>query len=238
LQEQNVRHQKFSIPQILRLPSVCYVCNQYHRDYSAVCLSCTQLFSRLEHICHYCALPLPDNNFLACGQCSKEKPSFDCTLTAYRFEEPLRTLLHEYKYKSALFLRNILAQLMMDALPESGTLSQCLIPIPLHSTRLKERGFNQAAELSKLLAKYLNIPCELTACKKIRNTTPQVNLSGKERRQNLRGAFEVHSLPYQHITLVDDLFTTGSTVQEISRLFKKQGVKRVDVWCCARAPGN
>lgn len=224
-----------SISQMFHLPSVCVVCRQYHREASAVCRECIPLLKQIGPACHYCAQPLPDSNFLICGRCTKSKPAFDQTLTLYRFEEPLRTLLHDYKYNGALFLRHFLAQLILDALPPTALQTQCLVPVPLHPKRLQQRGFNQAAEFAKLLAKRLNLPCELLLCQKIFNTASQMSLDGKTRRRNLRHAFEVQTSHYEHITLIDDLFTTGSTVNEIAKLFKQKGVKKVDVWCCARA---
>ncbi|WP_232004057.1 ComF family protein [Legionella jordanis] len=224
-----------SIPQKLRLPSVCVVCQQYHRNSCAVCQICLGLFSRLTQACRYCAFPLPDDNFPICGTCSKIKPHFDAAFIAYRFEEPLRTLLHDYKYNSALFLRKVLAKLMLDALPDSGLNSECLIPVPLHSQRLKDRGFNQSAELCKLLSRHTGIPYHLNLCRKIRPTEAQMTLNIRKRQKNLTNAFAVEARNYKHITLVDDLLTTGNTVQQISKLFKEQGVEHIDVWCCARA---
>lgn len=232
-----VRQKVASITQLLRLPSVCLLCQQYHRDSLAVCQHCNYLFKRINDACYYCALPLPDAKFLVCGDCTKKKPAFDRTITTYYFEEPLRTLLHEFKYREAFYLRTFLAKLMLDALPEKTVSTQCLVPVPLHPKRLQQRGFNQAAELAKLLAKQLKIPCELNLCKKIIHTPPQANLSGKQRRKNLHQAFQVKVNNYSHITLIDDLLTTGSTVNELARLFKQQGVGCVDVWCCARTSG-
>lgn len=229
-----MHYKKNSITHLLRLPSVCVVCYKYHQNSYAVCQNCLSLLQPLGAACQYCALPLLDNSFLVCGRCVKLKPAFDKIFVLYRFEEPLRTLLHEYKYKGALYLRKLLVQLMLDALPPEGLNTQCLIPVPLHYKKLRERGFNQAAEFSKMLAGLLKIPCELTLCKKVLNTPAQVSLNGDKRRQNLRHAFQIKSHPYQHITLVDDLLTTGSTVNELAMLFKQQGVTRVDVWCCAR----
>jgi ComF family protein len=193
------------------------------------------LFKQIGPACSYCALPLPDENFLVCGLCIKEKPQFDGTITAYVFEEPLRTLLHDFKYKEALYLRSFLAKLMLDALPAQNLQTQCLVPVPLHPKRIRQRGFNQAAELCKLLAKKLKVNCELNLCKKIIHTEAQVTLVSKQRRKNLRQAFQSKPSLYQHITLVDDLMTTGSTANELARAFKQQGVERVDLWCCARA---
>lgn len=232
-----VRQKIASITQLLRLPSVCVLCQQYHRGSFAVCQHCNDLFKRIDNACYYCALPLPDAKFLVCGDCSKKKPAIDHTITGYSFEEPLRTLVHEFKYHDAFYLRTFLAKLMLDALSEKIVTTQCLVPVPLHPKRLQQRGFNQAAELAKLLAKQLNIPCELALCKKIIHTPPQANLSGKQRRKNLHQAFQVKTNSYHHITLVDDLLTTGSTVNELASIFKQQGVIQVDVWCCARTSG-
>lgn len=233
-----MRQKIASITQLLRLPSVCVLCSQYHRSPYALCQACSLLCKPINVACQYCALPLPDQKFLVCGRCSKQKPAFDSTTAAYRFEEPLRTLLHQFKYHEALYLRTFLVQLILDSLANKTITTQCLIPVPLHPKRLRQRGFNQAAELSKLLAKHLNIPCELNLCKKIVHTVPQVSLSGKQRRRNLHHAFQAKSTNYQHITVVDDLMTTGSTANELASLLKRQGVARVDVWCCARATGE
>nr|WP_238583755.1 ComF family protein [Legionella jamestowniensis] len=224
-----------SITQLLRLPSACVICHKYHREACAVCQECLSLFQPLGPACQYCAFPLFDDSYLVCGRCLKQKPAFDKTLVIYRFEEPLRTLLHEYKYNGALYLRKLFVKLMMDALPSEGLHTQCLIPVPLHYKRLRERGFNQAAEFSKRLASILNLPCELNLCRKVLHTPAQMGLNSEKRRHNLHRAFQIKQPSYQHITLIDDLLTTGSTVNELAKLFKQQGVTRVDVWCCARA---
>ncbi|ASQ46699.1 ComF family protein [Legionella clemsonensis] len=230
-----MRYKKRSITHLLRLPSACIICGKYHQDIDAVCPDCLNLLQPLGPACQYCALPLSDDGFLVCGRCSKQKPAFDKTWVLYRFEEPLRTLLHEYKYNGALYLRRLLVKLMMDALPQEELTTQCLIPVPLHYKKLRERGFNQAAEFSKMLSNRLKIPYELTLTQKVLHTPAQVSLNGRKRRHNLQHAFRIKKQAYQHITLIDDLLTTGSTVNELAKLFKQQGVTRVDVWCCARA---
>ena len=124
---------------------------------------------------------------------------------------------------------------MMQAFDSQATLADCIMPIPLHSKRIQQRGFNQAAELAKLLAKKLTIPYDATICKKITNTSPQVGLNAEERRKNLRHSFSAKPTSYHYVLLIDDLITTGSTANEMAKVLKKQGVERVDVWCCARA---
>ena len=229
-----MRHKMTSVTQMLRLPIICVVCQQPHRGRLAVCAECTLLFAPIGPACRHCAIPLPDDLFLVCGQCGKEKPDIDCVITAYRFEEPLRSLLHEFKYHEGLYLGTFLTNLMLQAMPTEYYETQCLIPVPMHPARLRQRGFNQAAELAKHLGRRLKLPYALSHCQKIINTVPQAGLNASQRKRNLLHAFQAKPLPYQHVTLIDDLLTTGSTANELARMLKNQGVTRVDLWCCAR----
>ena len=230
-----MRHKIASISQRLRLPAICVLCNQYHRERIAVCAECLQYLKPIGPACQYCALPLPDSDFLVCGHCCKQKQSIDNAIAAYHFEEPIRSLLHEFKYHEGLYLGSFFATLIIKALPATALTTECLIPVPLHPKRMQQRGFNQAAELVKHLSRALKLPYALFHCKKIINTAPQAALTKPERQKNLQAAFYAKLLPYQHVTLIDDLFTTGSTVNELACTLKQQGVKRVDVWCAARA---
>lgn len=142
-------------------------------------------------------------------------------------------VLHEFKYRAGLYLSSYLTKLMMDALP-TGYTTDCLVPVPMHPKRLRHRGFNQAAELTKQLSRHLKLSYDLTYCRKQVNTAPQAGLNAEARRKNLRDAFQVKTSDYKHVTLIDDLMTTGSTANELARVLKKQGVIRVDLWCCAR----
>lgn len=227
-----------SLTQSLRLHSLCILCNQFHNSGMAICSYCIQLMPRLGYACQYCAYPLPDAHPLICGRCIKNKPFFDRALINYTFEEPLRGLLHQFKYHNGLYLGSFLSHLMMNALPHPEDLPQCFIPVPMHPQRIKSRGFNQAAVLARILAKKLQLPYDLTRCKKIRNTLPQASLDGEQRQKNLHHAFTTKQLPWQHVALIDDLLTTGSTANELAFTLKMAGVKRVDVWCCARTVGK
>ncbi len=229
-----MRYKMVSISQWLSLPSVCVLCNQYHQGTVAVCEACQMLFTPLGQVCCHCAMPLPPSDFLVCGQCSKKKPYYDSTIAALRFEEPIRTLLHEFKYQEGLYLADFFAALIAKALSKDALETQCLIPVPMHPKRLRQRGFNQAAELVKKLGKRLKLHYDLSHCKKIINTAPQASLNREQRQKNLHNAFQAEPLLYQHVTLVDDLLTTGSTANALAKLLKEQGVTRVDVWCCAR----
>lgn len=200
---------------------------------SVVCHDCKVYFQTLEPACTTCAMPLPDPHFLRCGQCIIQKPSIDLVMTHYRFQEPLRMILHQFKYHEGFYLTSLITQLMIEALP-IGYQTECIIPVPMHLKRLQQRGFNHALHLAKPLARYLKVPLEHRICKKIIHTPSQAGLKAHTRKHNLRHAYSIKKTNYQHVTLIDDLITTGNTANEIAKELKKAGVKRVDLWCCAK----
>lgn len=184
--------------------------------------------------CRHCATPLPDNSTTRCGYCIKRLPALDEVFTPYRFEEPLRTLLHDFKYREKLHLAPYLAQHIQRGIPPSAYQNTCFMPVPMHPKRMRARGFNQAALLAKCLAKALKKPYLAHHMRKIKSTPPQAKLEAKIRRENLRGSFKIKAITYPHITLIDDLITTGSTAHELAYQLKKQGVQTVNLWCMAK----
>jgi ComF family protein len=185
--------------------------------------------------CGQCAAPLPDPHYPLCGQCIKKPPFFDRAVVAHSFEEPLRGLLHRFKYQQALDLAGFFSHLMFESLYQLEVKPDCLIPVPMHRKRLQQRGFNQSLILTRLLAKTLQIPYDFTSCQKVKHTRPQAELEAKERQKNLHQAFSCTPLPHQHLAIIDDLLTTGSTASELAYTLKQAGAKRVDIWCVARA---
>ncbi|MFI4962369.1 MAG: ComF family protein [Legionellales bacterium] len=231
-----MRQKIASIAHNLRLPSICTLCNQCHKGSLAVCAFCIALMDPLGPSCQHCAYPLPDTQHPICGSCIKNPLQFDRTFIPYRYEEPLRGLLHQFKYHKALYLASLLSHLMLQAYPSMNPEKpQCLIPVPMHPKKLRQRGFNQSVLLAQLLAKKLHIPYDYTSCRKLINTPPQASLDKTPRQNNVRGAFHATPMPYTHVILIDDLLTTGSTANELAGTLKKTGIKQVDVWCCARA---
>ena len=110
------------------------------------------------------------------------------------------------------------------------------MPIPLHKTRYRQRGFNQSIEIARTVACELKLPVDLSSCQRYRNTPHQTSLPAKQRRKNLKNAFSLMKpIQVKHIAIIDDVMTTGSTVDELAALLKKAGASRVDVWACARA---
>ena len=174
---------------------------------------------------------------VVCGPCNRHPPPFIRSHIPFRYEAPMDYLLLQLKFHQRLHLAPLLGTLMAEAIRgRAMTLPQSLLPVPLHPGRLRERGYNQALELARPLSQLLDIPIGYRLCRRQRATLAQTSLQGKDRRRNLRGAFSVEKgeLP-RHVAIVDDVVTTGATVEELARTLRRAGVETVEVWACARA---
>lgn len=182
--------------------------------------------------CPVCALPTVGGTI--CGSCLKAPPAFDATLAAFDYVFPIDATLHAYKYAGNLALAEFLATPLAER-ARHQPLPDLLIPMPLHPARLKQRGFNQALEIARLLARQLAIPHETQACRRLRDTPPQATLDHKERSANLRGAFACGiPLAGKHVALLDDVMTSGASLGELAKAVRKQGATRVSAWVVAR----
>ncbi len=169
-----------------------------------------------------------------CGHCIKHPPPLDAVFASYQFEEPLRALLHDFKYHEKLHLNAFFTEKMQLKAPAFNLKNTCFIPVPLHKKRLKARGFNQAAMLAAYLAKRYKQPCLLHAIRKTKNTQPQAALKADARKKNIRNSFQIKPIPYPEVILIDDLITTGSTANELAYQLKLQGIQKVSLWCIAK----
>ncbi|MEJ2059861.1 MAG: ComF family protein [Gammaproteobacteria bacterium] len=222
-------------------PPRCLVCGQGGVPGRDLCLACAAELPWQGHACTHCALPLPAGSSERCGRCQRRRPAFDSARAVFEYRPPLDSLLPRLKYGARLSHGRLLGQLMAERLaPGLEMRPDCVLPVPLHRRRLTERGFNQALELARPVARALGVPLAMDGVRRVRSTPPQVGLAAKARRANLRGAFELRSgFRPAHVLIVDDVMTTGATVDELARVLKRAGVRRVDVWACARAaPGK
>lgn len=161
---------------------------------------------------------------------------FDQVHAPFLFQDAMRFLIHGLKFEQRFQNARLLGTLLAESLRSGEALPQLLIPVPLHPKRYRERGFNQAIEIGRTVAKQLQLPLELSACRRHRDTPHQTGLTAKQRRKNLRNAFSVtRSLAAEHVAILDDVITSGTTANELAKILKNSGVKRVDVWACARA---
>jgi ComF family protein len=165
------------------------------------------------------------------------------TVAACSYVEPASSLISRFKYQAALQHGAVLGALLLERLRHEYrdvVLPRLLVPVPLHASRLRERGFNQALLLAQQLGAALNIPVAPTLLERVRQTPAQQGLSARERKQNLRGAFRMRAdavHDYTSIALIDDVVTTMSTVHEVARVLRRAGCGELEihVWCLARA---
>jgi len=225
------------------LPYTCILCGHPSQRNQDLCDPCHQTLPFLKQSCLHCAMPLPGSaKGLACGQCLQATPPFDVTYAPYLYQAPITQLILEIKFNQSLINARVLGELLASAALESWyktrPLPKVIIPIPLHSTRLKERGFNQALEIARPLARALKLPISTEDCQRHKLTVPQSTLLATERQQNMKGAFAVNrNFAGQHIAVIDDVITTGNTMTEFCKVLKQHGAQIIDVWCCARAGG-
>jgi len=148
-------------------------------------------------------------------------------------------LLHAFKYQQKLYIGQTLSHLFVQHLKTNLAQQEqpdVLIPIPLYKRRIQQRGFNQAQELARYISKKTSINIDQNILIRIKATSSQRGLTAKERRKNIHNAFAIkHNMPYQHIVLIDDVMTTGNTLNEAAKVLKKAGATKVDAWTIARA---
>ncbi len=155
-------------------------------------------------------------------------------MAAYSYGFPVDALIHALKYGGNLALAPLLAD-RLTRLASERERPDLLIPMPLHRARLRERGFNQALEIGRIVAAGLGIPLEIDACRRIRDTAGQAGLSWKERRRNVRGAFACNEdLTGKRVVVLDDVMTTGATLDELGRALRRAGAVDVGTWVVAR----
>ena len=219
------------------LPSTCLLCGESQAVDDVLCQPCAEELPGNAPACTRCGAHLPVITSLpVCGRCLRRPPTLDRTVAAFRYAPPLDHLIQRFKFDRKLALGPLFAEAMVRAVQDQGARPECLIPVPLHPARLRQRGYNQAVELARPLGEALNIPVELDAVSRVRATLTQSELPADQRRGNVKDAFNaLRPFPYQHVAIIDDVMTTGSTLHEMARTLRRAGVETVEAWVCARA---
>ncbi len=181
--------------------------------------------------CPTCGLPSP--GAATCGRCLRKRPLFDRTVAACAYAFPFDQIIQSLKFSEQLQLAHELAERLM---PRITTIPDCIVPMPLHPARLRARGYNQSQELARHLSRRLHIPLLPHACRRVRDTPPQSTLKLKERTKNIRKAFEAtHDFSGQHVAIVDDVMTSGASVNELALALRRSGAREISAWVMARA---
>lgn len=217
------------------LPRTCYLCGASTGE-GLLCSSCTTELPILPvGACPVCALPVGQG--LVCGACQRHPPAFDRTIAGYRYEFPIGEMVQGLKYGHRLQVAGFFATALAAKFASRGDLPDVLLPMPLHPARLRVRGFNQAAEIARPLARLLGCRLRLATLLRDVDTPPQVGLPWAARAANVRGAFRcVEDLQGLRVAVVDDVLTTGATLHEVARCLKGRGAVQVENWVVARTP--
>ncbi len=231
-------HNWLNIIQDYLLPPTCLLCGNKGFKSHDLCDICYQRLLRNKRSCYRCAEIFESNVSTPslCGHCISTPPAFDETYAPFVYQAEMRHLVTKLKFGGHTKNARLLGLLLAEHLKQTAQLPELIIPVPLYKKRYRERGFNQALEIAKTVGKSLNIPLDMTSCHRMHDTPHQIGLTALQRRKNLEKAFTlIKPIKAQHVAILDDVMTTGSTVNELASLLKKSGIERVDVWVCARA---
>lgn len=228
-------------PALPRLPGHCLLCES-PGETAPLCHDCLADLPWNLQACQACALPVPAGQPL-CGDCDRYAPPQARTIAPLRYEFPVDHLVAGLKYHGRLANASLLGQLLRDAvLDRAGPLPDLLLPVPLHPRRLGERGYNQALEIARPLARATGLPLETQLLSRHRATAPQMALDAAARARNPGNAFQVNARRLAtlgrplRVAVVDDVMTTGATLGEIARTLQGAGISGIEFWVVARTP--
>ena len=218
----------------LLLPQDCNLCGVSLNKHSDLCVCEPCLASLPWHhrsCCPQCALP--SFNGAVCGDCLQSSPDFDSTIALFIYSFPVDRMIQKLKYQSSLQLGHLFGQLLARRYFNSP--KRLIIPMPLHPQRLNERGFNQSLEIAKILGKLTGFTVDYSSCQRVKFSPPQASLPLKERIKNMKNAFDCNAnLSGQHVLLLDDVMTTGASLNELAITCKKAGAASVSCAIIAR----
>ncbi len=226
-------------------PPLCHCCKAYIPGQADIhiCADCREKIRVIASpLCPLCGLPHAREGGIdhLCGTCLTERRPFERARAAFEFDGPVQDLVHRFKYGKKPHLSRPLGLLTSRLQEEFGNApaADFIVPVPLHDRRLRARGFNQSQLLGAVVAKQWGVPLSVDNLRRLRWTDPQTGLNAEERARNVRGAFGVarpERFDGKRLLLMDDVFTTGSTVTECARELKRAGAREVSVLTVARA---
>lgn len=224
------------------LPRICLCCGldseEVHLD---LCASCKDNLPWINNRCYACCLELTNTSeAILCDHCRNNPPLFNRIYALFAYQPPITRLVTQLKFSKKLSVGLLMANLLAEAITtrwyKGQLLPQIIIPVPLHKLRQRDRGYNQAVEICRPLAKILDIPFGQHICQRVKYTQQQSRLNKQQRNVNLINAFTAEvAAHYKHVVIVDDVVTSGSTVRAMCLALLAAGVETIDVWCIARA---
>jgi ComF family protein len=217
--------------------SSCYFCHQADLCEAGICETCLDWLPWMPAACRYCGLPMTTDNASICGLCFQAgNYALDAVKVLFRYEDPIRSLVLALKYQQKLYVGKMLGSLMAEYLKPNRAIAG-IMPVPLATGRLQQRGFNQCLEIARIIAKSQKIPLIRDGMLKTRETKNQSELNGTSRKQNLK----LHNFSYkpkfvpESIIIIDDVMTTGTTIKLVAQKLRQAGVKHIEGWLVCRA---
>ncbi len=220
-------------------PKVCLHCEDAGHNDLDICKQCFQRLPWVKSACQRCALPLPAGSASSCGACGNREIYFNHASTPFQFDGFIRDAIYQFKFNHKLNQGKLLAELLLQHIKDKQlAIPELIVPVPLHKKRMQQRGYNQALEIARFICKDFNSELNYDVVYRNRDTSVQMDLPAKQRHKNVKGAFSVkdNSLVFKNknICIVDDVMTTGNTVNEVAKCIRESGAKNIDVWCIAR----
>ncbi|MFW2439553.1 MAG: ComF family protein [Arenicellales bacterium] len=216
------------------LPVSCGLCNAATGSHLPLCQPCLNELPHLGIACNTCALPVATAG--SCGKCQQHLPACEQTEALFLYQEPVSLIVQQFKFSRKLEYGCLFSSLMAKKILSLLEQPDVLIPVPLHSSRLRSRGFNQSWEITRQLSRITGIKASHKLCQRIKKTPLQTGLKASERRRNLKQAFVITvNVKDLHVCIVDDVMTTGSTLEAIAVALKAAGAARVSGLVVARA---
>lgn len=220
---------KFAVS--LLYPPVCPVCKKILHYQKLICMECDKKMLQVgEIVCQCCGKPLEKDEQEYCYDCVRKQHEYKQGIAAFRYNETVKQTIYEFKYQNKreyahYYATSLFAQ--YEKVFRSWGI-EAIVPVPIYKLKKRKRGYNQAQLIAKELSRYLHLPCVEDWLVRTKNTIPQKELNEAARRKNLEDAFEIHGkYPYKIVLLVDDIYTTGSTIDHCAKALKTQGCQNV-----------
>ena len=219
------------------LPFRCLLCGGPAAGMD-LCPGCVRDLPWNRRPCPLCAAPARGPH--VCGRCLRRPPAWHRAFAPLVYRFPVDRLVARYKYSGDPVAGRVLADVVAGAAIRRASSPnrppECLVPVPLHPDRARERGFDQAEDIARRLGRQVGIPVRHGLLERVRPTRPQAGLPAAARRRNLRGAFRVAGVHVpKRLILVDDVLTTGATTAAAAAAMRRAGARDVEIWCVARA---
>ncbi len=211
----------------------CLLCLASHSTPLGLCQPCLDDMPwLLDPVCQQCALPCKDRY---CGSCLSNPPYFDASYSVFSYSFPVNAMLQSYKYGNKLHLARLFGQLLQHKVAQNQV--DWVLPMPMHPQRLKERGFNQALEIAKIVTQAHPEKLDYQTVKRPKHNPPQASLAWQARLKNIKGVFKLDApqiFKDKRVAIVDDVMTTGASLNELAKTLKQAGASHVECWIVAR----